>query len=443
MIAQHHERLDGSGPRRRPGRTSAAQPDRGHRASLRALDRLLEGASGPAVDGPVPGDNSDLFKQSARGFDNDLLKLMITQVGFYPVGCKVELNNHAICEVARQNEGSPLRPVVRLLVDGSGSRPDVPRLIDLRQVKILSITRTLTHQPPRDLHPLIATRLLPSSAACPASPRRVCDDSPGDAHAAPRRRMIWKMLGTGRTDRSPGPSLLPPLRRERGRQRGGETRRPPRDAPLCGAPHPFRVGDKIVVQVWLKDKISQPSGYPLELEVPDSGEVFFPHIGLVPIEGRTSEIQEELACFTLILNDVQVIAAKRAVFLPGGDPKQQVELGQHFLGRGPHRPAWSLPAHACLRVRDAIALAGGPERYAKSSIFLVRGDATKPEVLRIDVSDIFEGTDSARTSRSCPRTRSTSRRRPCGASPTSSAPLPARDLLRDTLWVYDRSTGQN
>jgi len=96
------------------------------------------------------GENSEngiayIFREYRKAFDADLLKKMIALIGFYPVNSIVELNNRAICKVVKQNHDFPLRPVVQVIMDGTGMHPEQEKLIDLKEIKVLSVLCTLAN----------------------------------------------------------------------------------------------------------------------------------------------------------------------------------------------------------------------------------------------------------------------------------------------------------
>lgn len=167
-----------------------------------------------------------------------------------------------------------------------------------------------------------------------------------------------------------------------------------RDTAMAAAKTVFQPGDKIAVQIWLKDKVTQLSGFPLELEVGESGQVFMPHVGMVKLSGKTvTDAQAELqTTLEKTLNDITVIVARKGerTFL-GVEGKSSVELGRHFLVMGHINRPGMYPFEHGLRVRDAIAIAGGPAHYYSPNLYLVRGDRFKPEVKRININDIFFG----------------------------------------------------
>jgi protein involved in polysaccharide export with SLBB domain len=156
----------------------------------------------------------------------------------------------------------------------------------------------------------------------------------------------------------------------------------------------FQSGDKIAVQIWLKDKVTQLAGYPLELEVGEAGQVFMPHLGLVTLSGKSvPEVQVEFqASLAKNLNDVTVIVARKAEKAFGGrDGLRMAEAGRHYIIMGFIGQPGVYPLEHGLRVREAIAIAGGLKHYARANIYLVRGELDKPEVKRVNMNDIFFG----------------------------------------------------
>lgn len=148
MIAQHHGRLDGHGfP---PGLSHGTFP---RSSQILAIASIFEHAvldlameKKDATNGNADAtDIAKVFVEYRNGFDIDLLKKMIALIGFYPVDSIVELNNHAICKVVRQNNDFPLRPVVQVVMDGIGMHPEHEKLIDLKEIKVLSVLRTIAN----------------------------------------------------------------------------------------------------------------------------------------------------------------------------------------------------------------------------------------------------------------------------------------------------------
>ncbi|MBN1674493.1 MAG: HDIG domain-containing protein [Kiritimatiellae bacterium] len=144
MIAQHHERLDGSGF---PGGISGEEfaPC----SQVLALANVFEHTVGDIrPKGRSPVDETDnymqyILKAYRKAFDREWLKRLLSKRGFYPVGSMVELNNRSICLVLEEHEGFPLRPVVQVMMDGAGRYPEEPRIIDLCKTDALSIIRSV------------------------------------------------------------------------------------------------------------------------------------------------------------------------------------------------------------------------------------------------------------------------------------------------------------
>lgn len=147
MIAQHHGRINGHGFPPGLSRSTFLRS-----SQILAIANTFEHAIldlSMETKGTMPKDNIgengiiNIFREYRKAFDVDLLKKMIALVGFYPVGCMVELNNRAIGKVVKQNNNFPLRPVVEIVMDGTGMHPEEEKLIDLNEIKVLSILRTI------------------------------------------------------------------------------------------------------------------------------------------------------------------------------------------------------------------------------------------------------------------------------------------------------------
>lgn len=157
----------------------------------------------------------------------------------------------------------------------------------------------------------------------------------------------------------------------------------------------FKPGDRMTLQVWLKDRVSQLSGFPMELVVQESGDLFLPYIGNIHVLGRhASNVQAELQTrFLRLLKDVQVVVVKHGEKTLGSDRQTLVEVGNHLVILGRVARPGLYPMTQGLHLRDALAMAGGFEHYAHPVIYLVRGDAAKPVVKRVNMKDIFLGRD--------------------------------------------------
>jgi len=143
MIAQHHERTDGSG-----------YPEKLKEGDILISSQIVALAERfeRAMCSPSDAKSSDgalncvqlVLAELRTALDPDVLKAFIALRGFYPDGTIVELTNRSVCLVIRQNEGFPLRPVVQVVVDGAGNHPSESKIIDLRTSRTLSIIRAVT-----------------------------------------------------------------------------------------------------------------------------------------------------------------------------------------------------------------------------------------------------------------------------------------------------------
>lgn len=206
----------------------------------------------------------------------------------------------------------------------------------------------------------------------------------------------------------------------------------------------FQSGDKIAIQIWLKDKVTQLSGYPLELAVGESCQVFMPHVGLVNLSGKSvPDVQDELQTnLGKTLNNITVIVTRKAemtTMTVGREGKSSVELGRHYIIMGFINRPGLYPIEHGVRVREAIAIAGGLAHYARANIYLVRGDRDKPEVKRINMNDIFFGDNLQDnvllTANDAIYVSSKSLYQVADFVQLLLSPITS---IRDTLWVYDR-----
>ncbi|MEW6026296.1 MAG: hypothetical protein AB1599_03250 [Planctomycetota bacterium] len=97
----------------------------------------------------------ELVETADTDFARKALKILIRQVGIYPVGTFVLLNTQEIAEVVRANDNFPLRPVVNVLyapacAEASAGRSEgklaVLRTVDLLNTPSLYVSGTLTRE---------------------------------------------------------------------------------------------------------------------------------------------------------------------------------------------------------------------------------------------------------------------------------------------------------
>ena len=142
VIAQHHERVDGSGY---PLGLTAAQMSLPSRivSLVNAYDELCNPPN-PATALTPHEALSTLFAQQRAQFDPLCMSTFVRCMGVYPPGTVVILSNGATAMVVSVNTSKPLRPVV-VVYD-----PAVPKeaaiVVDLDTEQDISITQTIRPQ---------------------------------------------------------------------------------------------------------------------------------------------------------------------------------------------------------------------------------------------------------------------------------------------------------
>ena len=157
------------------------------------------------------------------------------------------------------------------------------------------------------------------------------------------------------------------------------------------------VGDRLTIQVWMRDKKTQFSGFPVETEVPRSGKIFIPHTGMLLAAGKMdAEVRDELSRrFAKILRDATVVVEHTQKPLPGG-ARPAVQAVRHVTVMGWVKRPGIYPIETGVTVRDIIAHAGGLQLFAnEKKVYLVRGDADKPEVFKVNMKKVLVGKDLA------------------------------------------------
>ena len=142
VIAQHHERVDGSGY---PKGLAAAQMSLLSRivSLVNAYDELCNPPN-PAHAMTPHEAVSTMFAQQRNQFDPLAMSTFVRCIGVYPPGTIVSLSNGATAIVTSVNTSKPLRPVV--LVHDPAIPKDEAVLVDLETEQDVSITKTLRPQ---------------------------------------------------------------------------------------------------------------------------------------------------------------------------------------------------------------------------------------------------------------------------------------------------------
>ncbi len=66
-------------------------------------------------------------------FAPHIVKMFLDEITLYPIGSYVRLNNKAIGVVVETNPNNPLKPTVRIVVDGHGKKAMEEKLINLAE----------------------------------------------------------------------------------------------------------------------------------------------------------------------------------------------------------------------------------------------------------------------------------------------------------------------
>ncbi len=141
--AQHHEQWDGNGyPAGLAGEKISLQA-----RIVSAADAFVAMVSPRSYRSNLSGYEAmkSLVADNARRFDPDIVKAMMQNIGIYPVGSIVLMNNAAIARVIQVFPGMPLRPVIKIIIDEAGQSysDDESETVDLRTNKSLFIVRDL------------------------------------------------------------------------------------------------------------------------------------------------------------------------------------------------------------------------------------------------------------------------------------------------------------
>jgi HD-GYP domain-containing protein (c-di-GMP phosphodiesterase class II) len=88
----------------------------------------------------------EIIKTKKSAFQRELYNTFLNTFGIFPLHCLVKLNSGAIGRVIQTYAEQPLRPKIEIIVDAQNKRVKVPRTIDLREQRVLSIADALTEE---------------------------------------------------------------------------------------------------------------------------------------------------------------------------------------------------------------------------------------------------------------------------------------------------------
>lgn len=138
---EHHEKFDGTGyPRRIKGLEMSEM------SKIIAIIDNYEALTKDRVYRKGK-DSYDAMKmvlgEGSKKLDPELLKVFLTMMSIYPVGCYVQLNNNAIAKVIAADPVSPFRPTVKIMRDEFGDEVEGGKVIRLSREKDTYIVKAI------------------------------------------------------------------------------------------------------------------------------------------------------------------------------------------------------------------------------------------------------------------------------------------------------------
>ncbi|MFO7848650.1 MAG: HD-GYP domain-containing protein [Spirochaetia bacterium] len=148
----HHERWDGKG-----------YPKKLKEKNIPLTSRILSVVDAyEAMVSERPYRNSmigyramrQILNDNSRRFDADILKIFIKSMGIYPVGSFVVLNDGSIGRVMENYREIPLRPVIRVLVNASGTHVEESKqkTVDLTEESSLFIIKAISAKELKEIY---------------------------------------------------------------------------------------------------------------------------------------------------------------------------------------------------------------------------------------------------------------------------------------------------
>jgi HD-GYP domain-containing protein (c-di-GMP phosphodiesterase class II) len=139
IALQHHERWDGKGY---PDNLAGAAIDIGARI-VSVADAFEAMVSKKSYRDSIIGYQAvkNLLADNASRFDPEVISVFAKIMGIYPIGSIVRLNNNSVARVTSINTGTPLRPVIQMLIDKDGKVIDQKNtvIVDLLEDKTVFI----------------------------------------------------------------------------------------------------------------------------------------------------------------------------------------------------------------------------------------------------------------------------------------------------------------
>ena len=100
----------------------------------------------------------NIIENKKAGFDREVVKSFIDNIGIYPAGTWVALDTGESALVIDANSGSPLSPKVNILFDKDGNKLASPRTVDLSRQSNIRVKKPLEESETRKLKEAILSK---------------------------------------------------------------------------------------------------------------------------------------------------------------------------------------------------------------------------------------------------------------------------------------------
>jgi len=140
VAQEHHESADGKGyPKGLAGEKI------NEFARIVAIADAYEALTHPRAQRErlLPYDALKEMLKRKEHYDQKFLKVLIEQLGVYPIGSWVQLSTNEIGQVIRVNKNSPLRPIVNVTADPQGRKSAEEKILDLVKYPTLFVKRPI------------------------------------------------------------------------------------------------------------------------------------------------------------------------------------------------------------------------------------------------------------------------------------------------------------
>ena len=88
-------------------------------------------------------DEEDIRAMLETFFDPIVLRALVNELTFFPIGCYVRLNTEEIGVVIDVSPVHSMRPKIRILTDTDSAPLDLPKIVDLVQSPFLYVVKPL------------------------------------------------------------------------------------------------------------------------------------------------------------------------------------------------------------------------------------------------------------------------------------------------------------